>query len=987
MTQGSRRDELRRLVTKVVPPETPTGATDRRSRVAHGVERVVDYSKRIVRASFVSYLVPFTYAQWSWVHRRDEVRRPIEDGEALRSTDRLTVAVLPGAGSAVDTLGLLRDDDWPHRVLDLSSTPGVGAALAAALDRSVTTHVVLLRAGDRLEPGALGRIAERAFANPEAQVLTWDDDVDSVAGTTDPRFRPPTWSPDQLLSANPYGWSVALRVDAARAAGVDADLGEDALWDLLLALDPAEQQAEHLPLVLGHLTERPPAVGPEATTVVARHLARLGLSGTPVRRGDAVHVRWDPAVRPKVSILVPTRHNRTFVGPLLSSLRTTDYPEWELVIVDNGGRSDENEAWYEANTQGIDHRVIWWDEPFNYGAVNNAAARASDGDVVILLNDDTVIGSPGWLDELVGWLAVPGVGTVGVQMIDPEGCIQHGGVIIGSAGLADHRFQGLAPHTETMIGSTDWYWDSTANTGACLALTRQLWDDIGGIDERFVLCGSDVVLGLDARHRGLRNVCTPAIRVDHLESATRGAEVPAWDIFHSYWPYARRLKAGDEYHSPNVSLMDRTPVLRAPDEPDALARLTPAIGRGFGPAFRQENTWRENDFFARRCQVDDATVAEIAALHARHPGELDVRTVNWFVPDFDNPHYGGIATIFRIADHLRRHHGVENRFVAWAEDNEGWYRSGLAAAFPGLADTPIFFNREIDDVAWLDTLPPADVGIATQWHTAYRLAHAPGLRRKAYLIQDNEAMFHPAGTLYALAEETYRMGLVGLCNTHHLLDFYRDRYDGRGHSFLPAVDDAVFHARDRPERRPGDPLRLFVYARPGHWRNCWELAEPALRAVKEALGDDVHIITAGAWARTQSLGTGIDHLGLLDYRDTGELYRTCDLALTLTVSEHPSYLPLELMACGVPVVAFDLPPGYWILRDGENCLLARRTVASLTEQLLRLATDDPLRADLATGALASIAASHASWDANLAGVHAALGAPLDPGGSEDEALA
>ena len=157
--------------------------------------------------------------------------------------------------------------------------------------------------------------------------------------------------------------------------------------------------------------------------------------------------------------------------------------------------------------------------------------------------------------------------------------------------------------------------------------------------------------------------------------------------------------------------------------------------------------------------------------------------------------------------------------------------------------------------------------------------------------------------------------------------------------------------------------------------------------MKEALGDDVHIITAGAWARTQSLGTGIDHLGLLDYRDTGELYRTCDLALTLTVSEHPSCLPLELMACGVPVVAFDLPPGYWILRDGENCLLARRTVASLTEQLLRLATDDPLRADLATGALASIAASHASWDANLAGVHAALGAPLDPGGSEDEALA
>ncbi len=140
---------------------------------------------------------------------------------------------------------------------------------------------------------------------------------------------------------------------------------------------------------------------------------------------------------------------------------------------------------------------------------------------------------------------------------------------------------------------------------------------------------------------------------------------------------------------------------------------------------------------------------------------------------------------------------------------------------------------------------------------------------------------------------------------------------------------------------------MFVYARPGHWRNCWELASLALEELKRHLGDRVRIVTAGSWARPEDVGAGIEHLGLLDYRETGALYRTCDVGVALTVSEHPSYLPLELMACGVPVVAFDNPAGYWLLRDGENCLLARRTVDGLRHQLERIVIDHELRASLA----------------------------------------
>ncbi|MFM7068664.1 MAG: glycosyltransferase, partial [Actinomycetes bacterium] len=908
------------------------------------------------RVGRISYTVPFDYPEWLVATRPNDAELAALSAPSPAGTCwGVTVVVLPGAGRYDRTADSIAAQLLaPTTVLDHHADTKSGwAAAADAFDSAPADHfVVLLRSGDHLEPDALLRIVDRASADPHARVVTWDDDVWSGRRPTDPQFRPVTYSPELLVSANPFGYSVAIAAAAARAAGgVDATLGADAVWDLLLRLDLHDGRATHLPHVLSHLHERPPAVGLAGVSVVQAHLDRRGLPATAERVRNAVHVRWRPTARQKVSLLVPTRHNQPLVGQLIDSLRCTEYPDWELVVVDNGGRTADHERFYETRAAGIDHTVLWWDDPFNYGAVNNAAARSATGDVLVLLNDDTVVHSPNWLDELVGWLSVPGVGTVGVQMIDGEGTIQHGGVIIGAAGLADHRFQGMPPHSWTLTGSTDWYRNSVANTGACVAITADLWRDIGGLDERYELCGSDVVLGLEAMHRGLRNVCTPAIRVDHLESATRKTHVPEGDVFASYWPYARHLRAGDPFHNPNVSLIRRTPSLRAPDEPTALERIAPALGRGFGGVFQQVASRAEADRLAAECRVDDDVVAGIEALHDRNAAPIDVQTVNWFVPTFDNPFYGGLATIFRIANLLRTRHGVRNTFVVNARPNEPWFRSGLAAIFPGLEESGVVFCPTFDGDA-LAALPAADVSIATQWDTAYQVAHSPNTRRKYYLVQDFEPMFHPAGTIYALAEETYRLGLEVVCNTEHLLEVVGDRYGATGSAFTPAVDGQVFHAADRPDRT-GEPLNVFVYARPGHWRNCWELAEPALHQVKERFGREVRIVTAGAWQEPGALAHGIDHLGLLDYGSTGALYRTCDLALSLTVSEHPSYLPLELMACGVPVVAFDLRAGGWIFRDGENCLLARRTVDSLVDRLTRLIGDERLRDQLRAGGLAT----------------------------------
>jgi glycosyltransferase involved in cell wall biosynthesis len=270
----------------------------------------------------------------------------------------------------------------------------------------------------------------------------------------------------------------------------------------------------------------------------------------------------------------------------------------------------------------------------------------------------------------------------------------------------------------------------------------------------------------------------------------------------------------------------------------------------------------------------------------------------------------------------------------------------------------------------------ADAAVATLWATAYSVAQFPHADRKFYMIQDFEPMFYPAGTSYALAEESYRLGLYGICNTEHMLRLYRSRYGGQGMSFQPAVDGSVFHADGRvDERTLDDVATVFLYARPGHWRNCWELASIALEELKAKLGDRVRIVTAGSWARPEDIGSGIEHLGLLDYRETGDLYRRCDVGVALTVSEHPSYLPLEFMACGVPVVAFDNPAGYWALRDGENALLARRTVDALGDAIERIVLDPELGRHLGRSGLRTIAENHASWDKAFSGIHGYLADP------------
>src|SRR5262249_44150200 len=158
--------------------------------------------------------------------------------------------------------------------------------------------------------------------------------------------------------------------------------------------------------------------------------------------------------------------------------------------------------------------------------------------------------------------------------------------------------------------------------------------------------------------------------------------------------------------------------------------------------FRMQSDAAEAAMLASTFRATDADVRAVRASHASVVGTRPPKTINWFLPDIDSPFYGGVNTVLRLADHLRRTHGVDNRFVFWATPNEPFFRSAIAAAFPDLAHSEIVFHDA--SRASVDAVPSADVAVATLWATAYSVAQFTGAPRRFYMIQDFEPMFYPA---------------------------------------------------------------------------------------------------------------------------------------------------------------------------------------------------------------------------------------------------
>ena len=343
---------------------------------------------------------------------------------------------------------------------------------------------------------------------------------------------------------------------------------------------------------------------------------------------------------------------------------------------------------------------------------------------------------------------------------------------------------------------------------------------------------------------------------------------------------------------------------------------------------------------------------------------MQVETINWFLPYFDHA-YGGIYTILRFADYFHREKGVKNRLIIYGNPlaSETEIKRNIGKIFPSLlSDETIALTNNN-----LDIIPQADICIATLWTSAYLVLKFNKTKGKFYLIQDYEPLFYPGGIQYGLAEATYRFGFYGITNTPGLCNLYVSNYEGVARYFTPSVDKEVFHPSERIPSRPSvqNPFTIFFYARPGNPRNAFELGVAALKEIKRKYGELVKIYAAGSeWnGKTYGLENALTNLGVLSYKKTAALYRNCDLGMFFGFSNGCPYIPLELMACGCPVLANYNPASTWLLKDGFNCLLTEPSVSCICEKVDMFINGLDLRKQIIKNALESMPI--VSWDEEM----------------------
>jgi len=410
-----------------------------------------------------------------------------------------------------------------------------------------------------------------------AAMLYSDCDRISTDGVS--RFQPefkPDWSPAMLLSASYTEHLCAIRTSLLRElGGLLPERGDAVYWDLALRVAEHRVAVIHIPRVLYHVrTSANPSdgidAGEAARIAIAEHLLRRGLDAqvqlTPTGNIRAV---WPLRRQPHVSIVIPSR-NLVILRRCIDSINErTAYSHFDFTVIDTTPDGELEKAYHDDNHV----HVIRYMEPFNYSAVNNIAARQTHGEFLLFLNDDIEVIDTGWLEELLRWGELEEIGIVDAKLLRADRRIQHACVVLGMGGFAGHPFDGAQEGQQTIYGSVEWYRNYSAVTGACMLVRRAVFEQVGGFDEQFILCGSDVELCLRVREAGYQVVYTPFARLYHIESATRGAMIPSIDFALSYVHYQPLLSAGDPYYNPNLSLWSPEPRYRRRDEVDMLEHV------------------------------------------------------------------------------------------------------------------------------------------------------------------------------------------------------------------------------------------------------------------------------------------------------------------------------------------------------------------------------------------------------------------------------
>jgi glycosyltransferase involved in cell wall biosynthesis len=435
-----------------------------------------------------------------------------------------------------------RQQDPRIKVLYREENGHISRSSNSALTLATGEYIALLDHDDLITPDALYQAVLLLNRHPEADMIYSDEDkVDEENLLSAPYFKP-DWSPNTFLSRMytcHFGFYRRRMIEAIGGFRVGFEGSQD--YDLVLRFTEQTQNIFHIPKILYHWRiHHLSAASGAAAKPYAYDAAKRAIAEALQRRGEQATVTDAPGdflghyvVRyhiphtPRISIIIPTKDLARILHRCLTSIfERTTYPDFEVILVDNGSVEPKTERliakWEEREPNRFHcHRL---DIPFNFSQLNNFGVAKASGDYLVFLNNDTEVIEPDWLESMLEQAQRPSVGAVGGLLLYDDDTIQHAGVILGLGGLAAHGHRHFAADTPGYFGFTIGINDVSAVTAACLMCRHELFEQVGGFDEELAVAYNDVDLCLKFLQAGCHNLYLPHVRLYHHESKSRGYE-------------------------------------------------------------------------------------------------------------------------------------------------------------------------------------------------------------------------------------------------------------------------------------------------------------------------------------------------------------------------------------------------------------------------------------------------------------------------------
>lgn len=473
-----------------------------------------------------------------------------------------------------------RQKDSRIKYQKLAKNEGISGNTNECYKMATGNYIALFDHDDLLHPCVLFAYMQ-AICEKDADYIYCDEATfkgNSINHMITLHFKP-DFAPDNLL-ANNYicHFSVFSRelLESGELFRSQFDGSQD--HDMILRLTAKAKHIVHVPRILYYWRSHKGSVASSidaktyaidaAKGAVADHLTKLGYRNFEIESTRAFatifRIKYELTSRPLVSIIIPNKDHVDDLSRCVESIiNLSTYDNYEIVIVENNSETAEIRTYYEEISRHPRVQVVEYKGDFNYSKINNFGVQYAKGEYLLLLNNDTEVINPDWMEELLMYAMRKDVGVVGAKLYYPDKTIQHAGIVIG---LGAHRTAG---HTHYRIpeanvgymGRLCYAQDVTAVTGACMMVSKALYEELGGLDESFTVALNDVDFCLRVREKGLLNIFTPFAELYHYESKSRGSDKKderalryqqESDRFCVKW--ADALAKGDPYYNPNFSL-------------------------------------------------------------------------------------------------------------------------------------------------------------------------------------------------------------------------------------------------------------------------------------------------------------------------------------------------------------------------------------------------------------------------------------------------